>query len=179
MTIRVFAGGFFAYLYNGLLTHAPIHAIRRTYLAAYLGGIGSQTTVQMGCRFLHGRKVHLGSHNVINFGCVLDGRVYEVRTGSNVSIGPEAVILTLGHDPASPGFADRGGPVNVEDRAWIGYRALILPGVTIGEGAVVAAGAVVTRSVEPYSIVAGVPARRIGERTRDLTYDLHSRPFLL
>ncbi len=61
-------------------------------------------------------------------------------------------------------------PVVIGDHVWIGARALICPGVTIGEGAVVGAGAVVTRDVAPYAIVAGNPARVIGQRTRDLHY---------
>jgi maltose O-acetyltransferase len=118
----------------------------------------------MGCRFLNGRKVFLGVRNIINFGCLFDGRKFQIRTGSNVSIGPEATILTLGHDPRSATFADRGGDVVIGDRVWIGYRAIVLPGVKIGEGAVVGAGAVVTKNVEPYTIVAGNPARKVGVR---------------
>ncbi|WP_416233611.1 acyltransferase [Cronbergia sp. UHCC 0137] len=133
----------------------------------------------MGCRFLNGRKIYLGDRNVINFGCLLDGRHYKIQTGSDVSIGPEASILTLGHDPQSPDFDDRGGDVIIGDRAWIAYRAIILPGVTIGEGAVVGAGSVVSRSVDPYSIVAGNPARAIGERSPNLSYQLNYFPWLL
>jgi maltose O-acetyltransferase len=66
--------------------------------------------------------------------------------------------------------------VIIGDHVWIAYRAVILPGVTIGEGAVVAAGAVVTRDVEPFPIVAGVPAKKIGERNRNLDYQLHFSP---
>jgi len=113
---------------------------------------------------LNGRKVFLGERNVINFGCLFDGRKFCIRTGSNVSIGPEATILTLGHDPRSATFEDRGGDVVIGDRAWIGYRAIVLPGVCIGEGAVIGAGAVVAKDVEPYAIVVGNPARKIGER---------------
>ena len=108
--------------------------------------------------------MHLGERNVINFGCLFDGRKFHVRTGHDVSIGPEASILTLGHDPQSTEFADRGGDVIIGNRVWIGYRALILPGVTIGEGAVVGAGAVVTKDVEPFTIVGGNPAKKIGDR---------------
>ena len=132
----------------------------------------------MGCRFLNGRKVYLGDRNVINFGCLLDGRHYTIKTGNDVSIGPEATILTLGHDPQSPTFADRGGDVIIGDRAWIAYRAIILPGIKIGEGAIVGAGSVVTKNVEPYTIVAGNPAKVIGRRNPDLTYHLNYRPFL-
>jgi acetyltransferase-like isoleucine patch superfamily enzyme len=95
-----------------------------------------------------------------------------VRIGNNVMFGPEVVIrggnhridvvgepmITVTKDPGDLRF-DRG--VTIEDDVWIGTRAIILHGVTVGRGAVVAAGAVVTRSVPPYAVVAGVPARLI------------------
>jgi maltose O-acetyltransferase len=143
-------------------------------LAAFGGG----TTVQLDCRFLNGRKVFLGERNVVSFGCLFDGRRFSICTGADVSIGPEATILTLGHDPQDADFGDRGGNVVIGDRVWIAYRATILPGVEIGEGAVVAAGAVVTTNVEPFTIVGGAPAKKIGERNRDLRYRLNYRPLL-
>ena len=176
MNGRVIAGSILSYLYNGIVGRLPSHLLRELFLRCYLGGLGAGTAVQMGCSFLNGRKVHFGQRNVINFGCLFDGRHYRITTGSDVSIGPEASILTLGHDPQSPEFDLRGGEVTIGDRVWIGYRALVLPGVTIGEGAVVAAGAVVTKSVEAYSIVAGNPARVIGQRTHNLNYSLNFRP---
>lgn len=179
MNARVFAGGVLSYVYNGWLSNFPSHLLRRVYLGSYLGACGSKTWVQLGCRFLNGRKVFLGANNSINFGCLLDGRRFEIHTGANVSIGPEASILTLGHDPQSQMFEDRGGDVHIGDYVWIGYRALVMPGVTIGEGAVVAAGSVVTKDVEPYAIVAGTPAKKIGERNRDLKYELDFKPFLV
>lgn len=189
MNAKVFAGSVFAYGYNQLVANLPSRRIRQLYLKSWLGAVGDKTAVQMGCRFLNGRKVFLGERNVINFGCLFDGRKYQIRTGSNVSIGPEATILTLGHDPRSATFEDRGGDVVIGDRVWIGYRAIILPGVKIGEGAVVGAGSVVTKDVDPYAIVAGNPARKIGERTLErqmagdngqgFHYDLNFRPWLL
>jgi acetyltransferase-like isoleucine patch superfamily enzyme len=104
---------------------------------------------------------------------------FPVETGDDVSIGPEAVIITLGHDPRSTDFADLGGPVRICDHAWVACRAIVLPNVTIGEGAIVAAGAVVTRNVAPFTIVAGAPARPVGERRRDLTYRLNFDPSLI
>jgi maltose O-acetyltransferase len=178
MTSRALAGAMVACLYNDLLGHMPSRSIRNLYLRSWLGSLGTGSGVQKGCRFLNGRKVFLGERNVINFGCLFDGRRHRITTGSDVSIGPEAAILTLGHDPQSREFADRGGDVVIGDKVWIAYRAVILPGVTIGEGAVVAAGAVVTRDVAPYQIVGGVPAKPIGERARDLSFQLSYAPFL-
>ena len=176
MNARVLAGCILAFGYNGLVGRLPSRLLRHLYLRAYLGSLGAGSGVQMGCSFLNGRKVFLGPRNVINFGCLFDGRRYAIHTGANVSIGPEAAILTLGHDPQSSDFDLRGGDVVIGDRVWIGYRALILPGLTVGEGAVVAAGAVVTKDVEPFGIVAGNPARVIGQRNRELSYELNFRP---
>jgi acetyltransferase-like isoleucine patch superfamily enzyme len=178
MTARVFVGSVLAYVYNGWVGQLPVSGLRRWYLRLYLGRMGAGAAVQMGCRFLNGRRVFLGERNVINFGCLFDGRRYRIETGDDVSIGPCASLLTLGHDPRSPDFADRGGDVTVGSRAWIGYGALVLPGVKVGEGAVVGAGAAVTQDVAPHTIVAGNPARVIGERPRDLAYRLDHYPFL-
>ena len=178
MNLRLFSGAVVAYSYNSWLSGFPSRKARQLYLRAWLGSFGRGSGVQMRCRFLNGRKVFLGERNVINFGCLFDGRKFPVRTGSDVSIGPEATILTLGHDPQSHDFSDKGGEVVIGNRVWIGYRAIILPGVTIGEGAVVAAGSIVSRDVEPYTIVAGSPARPISERTRDLEYQLAYQPWL-
>lgn len=178
MNPKVVAGSVLAFIYNGILGRLPSRTLRSLYLRAYLSHYGAGTGVQMGCAFLNGRKIHLGDRNVINFGCLLDGRRYAIRVGNDVSIGPEAAILTLGHDPQSPDFADKGGEVVIGDRAWICYRAIILPGVTIGEGAVVGAGAVVSRDVEPYTIVAGSPARAVGARAKDFRYECSFAPWL-
>jgi len=176
---RPVIGGLAAYFYNGIIGKIPCRFIRDRWLKFYLPDFGAGTSVQMNCQFLNGRKVHFGKRNVINFGCLFDGRKFHIKTGDDVSIGPEAAILTLGHDPQTPDFANRGGDVIIGDRVWIAYRAIVLPGVTIGEGAVVGAGAVVTKNVEPYTIVAGNPARKIGERNRDLRYELNFTSWLL
>ncbi|MGO4784646.1 acyltransferase [Cryobacterium sp. W22_MBD10_FK3] len=95
-----------------------------------------------------------------------------IAIGNNVNIGGYVQIFTLEHDPQAEDFGVQGGPVSIGDMAYIATRAIILPGVTIGEGAVVAAGAVVTKDVPPYTIVGGVPARFIGDRTKKLEYVL-------
>ena len=176
---RVLAGSFLAWGYNSVCGKLPSRHLRSLYLRHYLDHLGCGSSVQMGCSFLNGRKVSFGRRNVINFGCVFDGRTYRISTGDDVSIGPEAVILTLGHDPQSSTFVDQGGDVLIGNQVWIAYRAIVLPGITIGDGAVIAAGAVVTRNVAPFAIVAGCPARKVGERNPDLNYQLQCSPFLV
>ena len=77
----------------------------------------------------------------------------------------------------NPNFVDYYRPIIIDDHVWIGSRATILPGVTIGRGAVVMAGAVVTHNVEPFAVVGGVPARKVRERElTDPQYSLNFRP---
>lgn len=163
---------------NHLIMRLPSRRIRTWVLSCYLGSIGPESGVQIGVQFLNGRKVYIGSRVVVNWGTILDGRHYIIEIGDDVSLGPCATILTLGHDPQSIEFANRGGPVTIGNRAWIAYGALVLPGVSIGEGAVVGAGSVVTHDVPPFSIVAGNPARIIGQRRPDLKYKLCYHPWL-
>jgi maltose O-acetyltransferase len=179
MTARSLAGSLIACSYNSVLGNLPSRTLRHGFLRIWLKRFGAGSGVQRRCTFLNGRKIELGDRNVINFGCLLDGRIYRIVTGSDVSIGPEASILTLGHDPQSATFANKGGDVVIGDRVWIGYRAIILPGVEIGEGAVIAAGAVVSGNVAPFAIVAGNPAREVGERSRNLDYRLSFQPWLM
>lgn len=178
MDWRLHTGTLLSFIYNEIVGKIPSRNLRGVFLKRYLGSMGARSAVQMHCRFLNARKVFLGDGNIINFGCLLDGRKYEIRMGNNIAIGPEATILTLGHDPQSAEFASCGGAVVVGDRAWIAYRAIILPGVVIGEGAVVGAGAVVSRDVAPYTIVAGNPAKYVKNRQMNLTFESCHNPWL-
>ena len=108
----------------------------------------------------------IGDYTWINRNCTLDIRG-GLTIGANVSISPEVTILTVMHDIKDAGFATADGEVVIHDRAWIGTRAMILPNVTIGRGAVVAAGAVVTKDVPDMTVVAGVPAKPMGVRDAD------------
>jgi maltose O-acetyltransferase len=139
--------------------------------------IGHKTSLHRGCRFYRPSGVQLGHNSIVNRDVLLDGRM-GLTIGNNVSISEGVAIFTLEHDPNSPEFADRGAPVTIQDRVFIGARAIILPGVTLNEGSVVAAGAVVTRNVEAYTIVGGVPAKPIGQRRTDLDYTLDYCKFL-
>jgi carbonic anhydrase/acetyltransferase-like protein (isoleucine patch superfamily) len=116
-------------------------------------------------------RIEIGPGAVIGFWATLDGRL-GIKIGRDVNISSEAALMTLQHDPDAPDFGTRGGPIVVEERAWISFRATILPGVTIGRGAIVAANATVTKDVEPFTIVAGTPAKPIGKRSEALDYHL-------
>lgn len=131
--------------------------------------MGGGTSIHRKCKFFHIGKMAIGKHSVINFGCYLDNR-RGITIGNNVGIAHDTKIYTLGHDLHDPQFKTKGAPVIIEDNAFIFSNALIMPGVTIGEGAIVLAGSVVTKDVEPWAIVGGNPARKIRERSRETDY---------
>ena len=124
-------------------------------------GIGGRLWVAGGGR--PASRLVIGRHCYVNDGCRFDVGAL-VTIGDDVHLGHEVAVLTATHDQ---GGEDRHAgpvrsyPVAIEDGAWVGARATILGGVTIGAGSIVAAGAVVTRSVPPSTVVGGVPAKAI------------------
>lgn len=139
--------------------------------------IGRCSAVLLGTTFDQRHGLKMGANSVINENCRIDTRG-TVYIGDNVSISARVDILTADHDVQHSLFAGRARAVRIKDYAFIGTRALLLPGVTIGRGAVVAAGSVVTRDVPDHTIVAGNPARPIGLRSHDLRYLLDYRRLL-
>ena len=120
------------------------------------------------------QNIQIGKGSVIGDHSILDGR-NGISVGENVVFATNVRIWTEQHDHRDPWFrceTQEHKPVVIDNRAWIGSHTIILHSVHIGEGAVVAAGAVVTMDVPPYAIVAGIPAKIIGERNHDLKYVL-------
>ncbi|AFZ20134.1 acetyltransferase (isoleucine patch superfamily) [Allocoleopsis franciscana PCC 7113] len=163
------------YLTNRVVSRIPSHMIRLFFYRYCLGlTIGTNSSIFMDAWFDSKKNFNLGKNSVINQNCRLDNRG-SITIGENVSISSEVCILTADHDLQSCDFTGRLRPVNIEDYVFIGTRAMILPGVTLGKGCAVAAGAVVTKSVPPFTIVAGVPAKPIGMRQTNLQYRLSYR----
>jgi len=162
--------------WNLYVSRIPSRHVRRFWLRRILGEFGPGASVLLHVTLMEAKNVFLQPRVVVNPHCLLDGRVHPLRIGEDVDIGPYTHIWTLGHDPGSGEHVDAGAPVTIEDHVWIASRVTILPGVTIGRGAVVAAGAVVTKDVPSKAIVAGVPAKVIGQRENDLTYQLNFAP---
>jgi acetyltransferase-like isoleucine patch superfamily enzyme len=128
----------------------------------------------MGVQYKRPRSIEIGRNSVINPGVLLDGRI-SLKIGDNVDIGEQVSFYCGGHDVQSPDYRAFMEATAVGDRACIYARAMVIRGVNIGEGAVVAAGSIVTKDVPPYTIVAGIPAKKIGERSRDLRYELSQK----
>ena len=168
---------------NRIVAHIPSYAVRRAWYGRVMGiEMGQGSSVQSGCYlWSYGPgsnrrlKSRIGARTIINRGSCLDARS-GLRIGDDVSISPEVALVSTQHDMNHPDFPLQGRAVVIEDHVWIGMRAIVLPGVTIGRGAVVAAGAVVTANVAPLDVVGGVPARVIGHRSLDPEYRLASPP---
>lgn len=161
-----------------LVGQIPNHRFRKWFYRHILKiRFGEDTSFHWRTRFFAPWGIKVGNNTIIGNDCFLDGRL-GLEIGNNVNISGHIHIYTMQHDVQSPDFAGVGGAVIIEDYVWIATRSIILPGVKIGQGAVVATGAIVTRDVEPYTIVGGIPAKKIGERTKDLRYKLkYHKPF--
>ena len=163
------------YLCNHVVASIPSNAFRLLFYRRIMGfELGRGVAIYLGARFYCAKGLSMGENSVLNENCRVDSRG-GVFIGKNVAIASESCILTADHDPGTPDFGGRTRPVVVQDFCFIGTRAMILPGVTLKRGAVVAAGAVVTRDVESMTVAAGVPARTLGKRNPQLSYNSSSR----
>ena len=160
------------YLCNHIINEFPLLSARMFAYRTVGVRIGSQTTLLMSIEMQHCDELTIGNNTVINQHCLLDGRG-GLRIGDNVNISSHVLLVAGKHD-INDGHEFQGSiqPIIIEDYVWLCTRSTILAGVTVGRGAVVAAGAVVTKSVNAYDVVAGVPAKKIGERNTDLAYNL-------
>ena len=168
--VKFYAVGLMA-IYLKIVSHIPSHFIRRLCYQVVGMKIARGATIYSGVEVRSPWKITLGKRSIVGEGALLDGR-RGIVIGADVNISSGAWIWTLHHDFNSSSFEAVGGPVYVGDRAWLCSRSTILPGVSIGDAAVVAAGAVVVGDVEAFSLVGGVPAKKIGERSKDLRYRL-------
>lgn len=138
---------------------------RRFWAKRVLKSCGKKVNIERGAVF--GPGVELGDYSGIGINCEAYG---PISIGKNVMMGPEVVIYTSGHrfDRTDVPMMEQGSTepraVSIGDDVWIGRRAMIMPGVTIGEGCVIGAGAVVTKDIPPFSVAAGVPARVVKSR---------------
>jgi acetyltransferase-like isoleucine patch superfamily enzyme len=164
------------YLLNHLVNRVPLVEARMRLYAALGVRLADwkSTTIMLGTRIFAPRLLEIDANTIIGPRCSLDARG-AITIGRNVNISGGATFQTGTHSVDSPDFEAAFLPIVVEDRAWVAQNAFVLPGVTIGEGAVVAASCVVTKDVAPYTIVGGSPARRLRDRPRGLTYELSYR----
>lgn len=171
--IFIFFIGYERYLIHRIKMF-PSHTVRNwVYRNVYLVDKHKTSVIYFGCEIRSGVNLHIGKGSIIGDNCILDAR-QGIYIGENVNLSSEVHLWTEAHDINDPYFRSmpcNHGPIHIGDRVWLGSNVTVLDNVCIGEGAVVCSGAVVTKDVEPYTIVAGIPARKIGERSRDLRYE--------
>lgn len=167
---RLLHGGWTRYmLYQ--VAYVPSHHLRRFVYKCLGMKMGKHNVFHYGTEIRGITDIKMGNFNIIGDNALLDGRSGLVL-GDNVNISSNVSIYTLQHDHRDALFKAIGGKVVIEDRVWLGSNVIVLPGVTIGEGAVCCAGCVVTKDVEPYTVVAGIPAKKANERPKNLVYQL-------
>ena len=149
----------------------PSHRFRRFVYSLAGLKFPKSSSIHWQARFFAPKGLVIGENCILGNNGFFDAR-NGIYIGRNVNIAAEVRLYTREHDIDSPTFEEVGGSVTINDYVYIGTRVTILPGVTIGQGAVVASGAVVTRDVDAYTLVGGVPARFIRCRSRNLTYTL-------
>lgn len=185
------------WVYLATLTgYIPSHTIRIfLYRNLFRVRVGKDSSIHWRCEFNQPSGVSIGRNTIIGNDAFLDGRFIKrwdkgeigllryfrdfirpkerpLTIGNNVSIAGEVRIYTMEHDIDDPDFGEIGAPVILDDYVVIGTRVTILPGVHVGKGAVIASGAVVTKDIEPFAVVGGVPAKFIRNRAKDLRYTL-------
>lgn len=170
-------GYFYLSLWNHIFNKIPLYFVRYI-IAKYMYGLKiGDSTIHIGVRFFSPWNITIGDGSNIQMNCFIDGRG-EVVIGDNVDISIGVVIFTEQHDINSSVYATVKKAVYIHNHAVVGSFSLILPGVEIFEGAVVAAGSVVVKNAPEYSLVAGNPAIVKRDRSRQLDYQVkYKRPF--
>lgn len=173
LSLKSFLGKVVNRIYNYVLdfelmvlrwvSHIPSHMFRKFFYQLSGMKIGRGSVIHMWANFFDPAGITIGQDTIIGDHAFLDGRG-SLRIGNHVDIASSVMIYNSEHDLESEGFTARVESVEIEDYVFIGPRVIILPGVKIGRGAAVAAGAVVTKDVPEFSIAGGVPAKVIGER---------------
>lgn len=157
----------------------PSHHIRLwLYRHIYHVKIESDAVVYFGTELRGSWNLTIHKGSIVGDNCILDARRDGIEIGENVNIGSNVSFYTDSHDYNDPYFRasmSKVGGIKVGNRAWIGPNAIVLHGVQIGEGAVVAAGTVVTKDVPSFTVVGGIPAKIIGKRSTNLKYDFSEK----
>lgn len=146
-----------------LVGYIPSHLVRKFFYI--LSGINMpfDSTIHLGANFFNPSGITIGHDSIIGSRCFLDGRA-PLKIGSHSSLASEVMIYNDEHNIHSDDYSNSFGPVTIGDYVFVGPRAIILPNVSIGDGAVIAAGAVVTKDVPPFEVWGGVPAKKISSR---------------
>lgn len=164
-------------LFTDFVMHLPLSCIRNLYAKIIFKEFGKGSQLARHVHLIAPYRISIGKNVFINRNVTLDGRS-NLTIGDNTDIGEYCSIWTLQHDIDSPTHATVGKPTIVESHCWIAPRSIILPGVKVGRGGVIATNSVVTKDTEECVLVAGAPAKTIRRRQNDLNYELRYKIYL-
>lgn len=170
MSLRRLLVSIYSYIYNlfFLVLELTPFVFKIIIYKVMFNKVGNDFHIDFKTYFRYPSQISIGSNVSINRGCSFYAghKIKEAKIiiKNNVAIGPEVSFFAAGHDSKDINLKDTGSPIIVEDNVWIGGRSIVLQGVIIGEGAIVAAGSVVTKDVAPWTVVGGVPAKFIKKR---------------
>lgn len=153
-------------LITGVLNISPFF-IRDLLFKIILNKYGKNVMIDYGIYFRYGKHISIGDNVTVNRGTMLipsSNPKGSIIIDNNVMIAPGVKLLAAGHDHTKITLDDTYAPIKIGKYSWICSGVTILQGVEIGEGCVIAAGSVVTKSVPPYMIYGGVPAKKIKDR---------------
>lgn len=176
--LQSYAGGLTRYNLIVIGKIPSYHVRKFFYKYIFRMKLSKKTIIGGGCEIRSPWNIYIGNSTIMT-GCVLDGRS-KIIIGDNVVFGSFVHVWTAEHDLNDPYFRTlehNKQPVIIDDRAWICSDSTLLPGVHIKEATVVAARACVTKDCEAFSVYGGVPAKKIGDRNKDLRYTISGRPF--
>jgi putative colanic acid biosynthesis acetyltransferase WcaF len=162
-------------LFNRYGTHLPSRRMRKAWLRALGATLEPGCVIFAGTTVLGADRLHVGARANVGWRCVLDARG-RLTIGNDTVIASDSQLISGRHDFDADDFVAHFDPITIGDHAWLATRCLVIGGVTIGRGAVVVAGAIVTRDVPDNVIVGGVPAREIRKRTGGLDYRIDYDP---
>ena len=162
---------------NAIVNKLPSRHVRKWFYAMLGARFGKDCFPCRRVEILLPKGLELGDRVAVGWFAELDARG-GIKVGHDTNISSHAKLITGSHDISSPDFKADFLPIHIGHHCWIGTGAIVLQGVKIGDGAVVAAGAAVTKDVEPWTVVGGIPARKIGERKKVGDYKTGKPPLL-
>lgn len=163
MKLKTYIKSLKGWYVNCIISHFPSVRLRWKALKWVGVKMGRDVRFYPGFEIRSPQQVEIADGVTVGPKVLLDGRK-GLKIGKGSTIAYEAIIWTLNHDYNDINFCTKGAPTTIGEHCWICCRSVILPGVTIGDGAIVASGAVVTKDVPPYTVVGGIPAKVIGKR---------------
>lgn len=162
---------------NAVINKIPSRHIRKWFLQIMGAKIGKHTFPCRRVEVLLPKGLHLAENVSIGWFAELDARG-GIYVDHNTNISSHVIMITGSHDIDDPNFTADFKPIKIGHHCWLGTGAIVLQGVTIGDGAVLAAGAVATKDIPPFEVWGGVPARFIRKRSEDVEYHNGSAPLL-